>query len=64
MEGNTFTELVEAINSNIEGLEAVGDRYNEAGLQNLRNILYCLDRIQLLTDELVKRTEKSIADLI
>jgi hypothetical protein len=60
----TFSELVEAIDFNLKGLELVGDRYSEAGIQNLRNIIYCLDRIQFLTGELVKQVETQISELV
>jgi hypothetical protein len=63
MTENTFSELIEAINFNIEGLAQVGDRYSEAGIQNLRNIIYALDRIQLLTSELVEKVETQISEL-
>jgi len=63
MTETAFSELIEAIDFNLKGLEQVGDRYSEAGIQNLRNIIYCLDRIQYLTGELVKQVEQTISDL-
>ena len=63
MAESTFSELLEAIDFNLKGLESVGDRYSEAGIQNLRNIIYALDRIQFLTGELVKQVEETISDL-
>jgi hypothetical protein len=63
MAESTFSELLEAIDFNLKGLESVGDRYSEAGIQNLRNIIYALDRIQFLTGELVKQVETQISEL-
>jgi hypothetical protein len=63
MTESTFSELVEAIDFNLKGLESVGERYTATGIQNLRNIIYCLDRIQFLTGELVEKIEQEIANL-
>jgi hypothetical protein len=64
MTESTFSELVEAIDFNLKGLESVGDLYTETTIQNLRNIVYCLDRIEFLTKELVEKVETQISELV
>jgi hypothetical protein len=63
MAENTFKELVEAIDFNVQALAPVSEHYTAGGLQNLRNIIYCLDRIQHLTSELVAKVEQEISNL-
>jgi hypothetical protein len=57
----TFAESVSAIAENTEMLSRVAKVYPADNLQNLRNILYVIDRISLLTDGLLEQVEADLA---